>query len=68
MSIVGFDNAPLGRYLYPKLSTINNPVTGMGRMAAHWVLQHVYDKSGLDIQHEFEPERVTRDSVAPVPT
>lgn len=66
MSIVGFDNAPLGRYLYPKLTTINYPVADMGRMAAHWVLQKVYDRNGVKIQHVFEPTVVERASAAPV--
>lgn len=66
ISVVGFDNAPLSRYLYPKLSTVNYPVTDMGRMAAHWVLQNVYDKKGVDIQHVFEPTLVTRASAEPL--
>ena len=65
MSIVGFDNAPLSRYLYPKLTTVNFPIADMGRMAAHWVLQNVYGGNGVDIQHVFEPRLVTRASSAP---
>ena len=65
MSIVGFDNAPLSRYLYPKLSTVNYPVADMGSMAAHWVLQNVYDKNSVEIQHVFEPRLVTRASARP---
>jgi len=66
MSVVGFDNAPLGRYLYPKLTTINYPVADMGRMAAHWVLQNVYNHNGMAIQHVFEPTVVERASASPV--
>ena len=62
MSIVGFDNAPLSRYLHPKLSTINFPISDMGRMAAHLVLQNVYEQNGLEIQHVFEPSLVERAS------
>ena len=64
MSIVGFDNAPLSRHLYPKLTTINYPVTDMGRMAARWVLQKVYEKNDHEIQHVFEPTLVTRASAS----
>ncbi len=64
MSIVGFDNAPLSRHLYPKLTTINYPVSDMGRMAAQWVLRHVYDKKGPEIQHVFEPTLVSRASAS----
>ena len=35
----------------------------MGRMAARWVLKHVYEQA-QDVQQVFEPELVERDSVA----
>jgi LacI family transcriptional regulator len=62
LSIVGFDNAPLARYLYPKLSTVNYPIGDMGRMAAHWVLKHVYDTNNMEIRHLFQPRLVRRAS------
>jgi LacI family transcriptional regulator len=64
LSIIGFDNAPLARYLYPKLSTVNYPISDMGRMAAHWVLKKVYDSDDYVIQHMFLPKLVKRDSVS----
>ncbi len=64
LSIVGFDNVLFSRYLYPKLTTINNPIHAMGEMAAYWVLQHVYDiKSPIPIEHLFVPEVVNRDTL-----
>ena len=65
MSIIGFDNAPVSRYVYPKLSTVNYPVSDMGRMAAHWVLQNVYDDNGVEIQRVFMPRLVERASARP---
>jgi LacI family transcriptional regulator len=65
LSIVGFDNAPVSRYLYPKLSTVNFPTSDIGRMAAHWVLQNVYDQNGTEIKHLFKPSLVERGSTAP---
>ncbi len=62
ISIVGFDNAPLARYLYPKLSTVNYPVAEMGRMAARWVLRNVYDHDTPDIQTKFSPQMIIRES------
>jgi len=64
MSVVGFDNSPLSRYLNPKLSTVNFPVADMGRMAAHLVMQNVYEVNGVDIKHVFEPTLVERASTA----
>jgi LacI family transcriptional regulator len=64
LSIVGFDNAPISRYLHPKLSTIDYPIADMGRMAARWVLRHVYGDGRIEALRNFEPSLVERDSVA----
>ncbi len=63
LSIVGFDDAPIARYVYPKLTTIRFPIADMGTMAARWVLKHVYEQA-QDVQQVFEPRLVERDSVA----
>jgi LacI family transcriptional regulator len=62
LSIVGFDDAPIARYVYPKLTTIHYPIADMGAMAARWVLKHVYEQE-QDVQQAFEPRLVERDSV-----
>ena len=49
LSIVGFDDAPISRYVYPKLSTVHYPITDMSRMAARWVLKNVYQQGELDV-------------------
>ncbi len=64
LSIMGFDDAPISRYVYPKLSTIHYPIADMAGMAARWVLKHVYEQQEHDVQHLFEPKLVERDSVA----
>jgi LacI family transcriptional regulator len=63
LSIVGFDDAPIARYVYPKLTTVQYPVAEMGMMAARWVLKHVYDQP-QELQQVFEPRLIERDSVA----
>jgi len=65
LSIVGFDDAPISRYVYPKLSTVHYPISDMGHMAARWVLQNVYQQENLDVrQRVFKPNFVDRDSVS----
>lgn len=64
LSIVGFDNAPISRYVYPKLSTVHYPIADMSRMAARWVLRNVYEQEDLELQQVFEPSFVDRDSVS----
>ncbi len=66
LSIVGFDDAPISRYVYPKLTTVHYPIADMGRMAARWVLKHVYDQDH-EVQQVFEPKIVERDSVGRAP-
>jgi LacI family transcriptional regulator len=67
LSIVGFDDAPIARYIYPKLTTVQYPIGDMGDMAAKWVLRNVYKQPALasfEIQHDFEPSLIARDSVS----
>ena len=65
LSIVGFDDAPISRYVYPKLSTVHYPIKDMSHMAARWVLQKVYQQEDLDVrQRVFEPSFIERDSVS----
>lgn len=64
ISIMGFDNVFFARYFRPQLSTVNNPIREMGRMAARWVLKEIYGQEDLEIQFCFDPEVVERNSVA----
>ncbi|WP_340677332.1 LacI family DNA-binding transcriptional regulator [Paraglaciecola sp.] len=63
VSVIGFDNLMFSRYTYPKLSTINYPISAIGKTAASWVLNNLYIDRKEDIQHLFNPELVVRDSV-----
>jgi LacI family transcriptional regulator len=66
LSIIGFDNINFANYLYPTLTTIDNPVYDMGHMAAKLVLQSVYKVKNLTVQNVFEPTVVERNSVTKV--
>jgi LacI family transcriptional regulator len=66
LSIVGYDDAPISRYVYPKLTTVHYPIADMGRMAARWVLRNVYEQE-QPVQQVFEPVLVERDSVSRAP-
>lgn len=61
ISLLGFDNISFTSYMYPKLSTVDNPVNAMGRMAVKWVLNHAYQQNHF-IQNLYKPELVIRDS------
>ncbi|MDT0581217.1 MULTISPECIES: LacI family DNA-binding transcriptional regulator [Alteromonadaceae] len=62
LSIIGFDNTSFAQYLYPQLTTIDNPIGQMGQMAACMVLNDVYGHKHA-IQRYFEPELVKRKSL-----
>lgn len=64
ISIMGYDNVFFSRYFRPQLSTVNNPIHEMGRMAARWILKEIYGQEDLELRLHFEPEVVERNSVA----
>lgn len=63
LSIIGFDNMIFANYLYPTLTTVTNPISEMGSMAAKLVLKNIYAVKKLSIKHIFEPELAIRDSL-----
>ena len=66
LSVMGYDNVNFAYYTYPKLSTIDYPISAMGQMAARWVLREVYQYDGNEVQQVFEPALISRDSVLAV--
>ncbi len=62
LSVIGYDNIPFAKYIAPKLTTVNNPIHEMGKMAALWVLRHVYADADSQVNNVFEPELVVRGS------
>ncbi|REL29633.1 LacI family DNA-binding transcriptional regulator [Thalassotalea euphylliae] len=63
LSVIGFDNVIFANYLYPTLTTIDNPVEKMGRMAAKMVLTDIYKRKDLSIERVFEPSLILRNSI-----
>lgn len=66
LSVIGFDNVIFTNYLYPTLTTVNNPVDDMGHMAAKLVLKDVYQQKNLEIKRVFEPTIINRASIAKI--
>ena len=62
LSIVGFDDIVFAHHVYPKLTTISNPVYKMGEMAAKSIRNRLYgEKNPLCTM--YDPVLVERDSV-----
>ena len=62
ISLVGYDDVFIARYLYPALTTIQQPLWEMGQAAAHVALAAL-DRQDVEVKRKFEPELVTRQSV-----
>jgi LacI family transcriptional regulator len=63
ISVIGYDNVYFTDYLHPKLSSIGCRISEMGQMAARCVLKNAYGQTDLEIQNNFKPRLVMRDSV-----
>ncbi|WP_371189086.1 LacI family DNA-binding transcriptional regulator [Thalassotalea maritima] len=64
LSIIGFDDVMFANYLYPRLTTIHNPIADMGRSVTRMVLRDIYGQAATDIKQVFEPTLILRDSVS----
>ncbi|WP_432455628.1 MULTISPECIES: LacI family DNA-binding transcriptional regulator [unclassified Agarivorans] len=63
VSVVGYDDVLLSRYLRPKLTTVHFPVVEMGKAAARLVLKKISGKGDMEAI-ELTPELVVRESTA----
>lgn len=64
VSIIGFDNALMSSYVTPKLTTVEMPITKMAQSAARLALAFSNETPYADIQKEFIPRLINRESVA----
>lgn len=64
ISIVGFDDIALAKYLHPSLTTVHYPVEKMARRAARLALQLSADATLAPQNNQFSAELILRDSVA----
>ena len=62
ISLVGYDDVFIARYLYPALTTIQQPLWDMGQAAAQLALAAL-DHRETGVKRTFEPELVVRQSV-----
>ena len=65
ISLVGYDDLPLARYLHPGLTTVRQPLHDMGRAAAHVALARL-DGNETEVRRRFEPQLVVRSSARPL--
>jgi LacI family transcriptional regulator len=68
LSVAGFDDTPLARYVYPSLTTIRQPIRAMAQGAVDCLIRQIRRRSGMAAEgpasQKFDYELVIRDSVA----
>jgi LacI family transcriptional regulator len=68
LSVAGFDDTPIARYVYPSLTTIRQPIRAMAQAAVNFLIRHMRRPpgAGADVPESqyFDYELVIRHSVA----
>ena len=66
LAVIGFDDVPLAAYTNPPLSTVRQPMRGMGEAAARLLMSHLDGgEQLLDEPHIVPTELVVRGSSLP---
>jgi LacI family transcriptional regulator len=66
VSVIGFDDIKLAAFSNPRLTTIRQPLSNMGRIAAQCVLNRLHGLERFRDQITVEPELVVRESTKAV--
>ena len=66
LSVIGFDDIQLSRYVYPALTTVGQSIRQLGETAAGRLLQRIAGQGGqAPMQQVIAPEIVLRESTGP---
>jgi DNA-binding LacI/PurR family transcriptional regulator len=64
VSVMGFDDIPGAAFNTPTLTTVRQPLTRMGQVAAQILLERIAGKNDYPSEIAIEPELVVRESTA----
>ncbi|WP_260961844.1 LacI family DNA-binding transcriptional regulator [Pseudomonas citri] len=67
LSVIGFDDIQLSRYVYPALTTVGQSILQLGEMAAEVLLRRIAAPGIATDQRIVKPSIVLRESTAPLP-
>ncbi|MEM9055895.1 MAG: LacI family DNA-binding transcriptional regulator [Pseudomonadota bacterium] len=68
LSVAGFDNSPLAGQVWPRLTTIDQPLEDMAKIAAEKLLGLVRGEAPSAGHHVVDAELIVRKSTGPAPT
>ncbi|SGY98579.1 Putative ribose operon repressor, rbsR [Moritella viscosa] len=63
LSIIGYDDIKLAKYITPSLTTIHQPKHRLGQKAVDMLLEQINSKTESNLIIELEPTLIERDSV-----
>jgi DNA-binding LacI/PurR family transcriptional regulator len=66
VSVIGFDDIQAAAYISPSLTTINQPLAEIGRIATHHLLDRINGTAIHCDEITLEPKLVVRESTGPV--
>lgn len=66
VSVIGFDDISAAAYTLPRLTTINQPLAEIGRVATQSLLNRIHNTSVPGDEITVEPKLVVRESTGPV--
>ncbi|MFL6608208.1 MAG: substrate-binding domain-containing protein, partial [Pseudomonas sp.] len=66
LSIIGFDDIQMSRYVYPALTTVGQSILQLGEMAAEVLLRRIATPGLVTDQRIVTPSIVLRESTAPL--
>jgi LacI family transcriptional regulator len=64
VSVIGIDDVPVGEYIYPRLTTVRQPLQHMGALAASTLLSRIQGKN-VPEETRVQPELIVRESTGP---
>lgn len=67
VSVIGVDDIPQSSFTVPRLTTIRQPLSSMGELAAETLLEKISGKKGGRKLLKIEPELVVRETTAVAP-
>jgi LacI family transcriptional regulator len=65
ISIIGFDDIPQASFVYPKLTTVRQPLEEMGQVAVKILLERIRNPSNMPQQVALATQLIIRDSCVP---
>lgn len=67
VSVIGYDDLPLGEIVHPRLTTVNQDIEQLGRAAARELLNRLGESPAGEMAAPRPPRLVVRESTGPAP-